>query len=155
MAPSEMIAWECGACTFTNEDCTCRSCIMCTTERPEQYFIVAGASKSASASTTTVNRRKQARLAACSGDAPASDDAPVAEGVALPPVLGAAVAQPCQGDLSLSCREQERIRRERREQQRLAAMSKAPADFVKEPIAERPPVLGVRPEVPCLGGEVP
>ena len=102
MAPSEMIAWECGACTFTNEDCTRRSCIMCTTERPEQYFIIAGASESALASTTTVNRRKQARLAACSGDAPASDDAPVAEGGALPPVLGAAVAQPCQRDLSLS-----------------------------------------------------
>jgi hypothetical protein len=34
-------------------------------------------------------------------------------------------------------------------------MSKAPADFVEEPIAEGPPVLGVRPEVPRLGGEVP
>jgi hypothetical protein len=155
MAPSEMIAWECGACTFTNEDCTRRSCIMCATERPDQYFIAAGASESASASTTTVNCREQARLAACSGDAPASDDAPVAKGVALPPVLGAAVAQPCRHDLSLSRREQERIRRERREQQRLAAMSEAPADFIEEPIAEGPPVLGVRPEVPCLGGKVP
>jgi hypothetical protein len=128
---------------------------MCATERPEQYFIVAGTSESASASTTTVNRRKQARLAACSGDAPASDNAPVAEGVALPLVLGAAVAQPRRHNLSLSRCEQECIHRERCEQQRLAAMSKAPADFVKEPIAERPPVLGVRPEVPCLGGEVP
>jgi hypothetical protein len=86
---------------------------MCATEHPKQYFIVAGASKSASASTTTVNRREQARLAAFSGDAPASDDAPVTEGVALPPVLGAAVAQPHRHDLSLSRREQERIRRER------------------------------------------
>jgi hypothetical protein len=98
---------------------------MCATERPEQYFIVAGASKSASASTTTVNRREQAHLAACSGDVPASYDAPVSEGVALPPILGAAVAQPCWHDLSLSRREQERIPREPREQQRLAAMSKA------------------------------
>ncbi len=34
-------------------------------------------------------------------------------------------------------------------------MSKAPADIVEEPIAEGPPVLGVRPKVPRLGGEVP
>jgi hypothetical protein len=34
-------------------------------------------------------------------------------------------------------------------------MSEAPADFVEEPIAEGPPVLGVHPEVPRLGGEVP
>jgi hypothetical protein len=128
---------------------------MCTTKHPERYFIVAGTSKSASASTTTVNRCKQARLSTCSGDAPASDDAPVAEGVALPPVLGAAVAQPCQRDLSLSHREQERICRKHREQQRPTVMSEAPTDFVKEPIAEGLPVLGVRPEVPCLGGEVP
>ncbi len=155
MARSEMIAWECGTCTFTNEDCTRRSCIMCTTERPERYFIIAGASKFASASTTTVNCCKQARLTGCSGDAPASNDAPVAGGGAFLPVLGAAVSQPHWRDLSLSRCEQERICREHCEQQRLAVMSEAPADFIEEPIAEGLPVLGVRPEVPCLGGEVP
>jgi hypothetical protein len=102
-----------------------------------------------------VNHRKQARLAACSGDAPASNNAPIAEGGVLPPVLGAAVAQPRRHDLSLSRCEQERIRRERCKQQHLAAMSEAPAEFVEEPIAEGLPVLGVRPEVPRLDGEVP
>ncbi len=49
MAPSEIIGWECGACIFTNKDCTCRDCQMCMSERPGQYAIVVGASESASA----------------------------------------------------------------------------------------------------------
>ena len=49
MAPSEMIGWECGACTFTNEDCSRRDCQMCMSERPERYAIVVGTSSSASA----------------------------------------------------------------------------------------------------------
>ena len=63
MAPSEMVAWECGACTFTNEDVQRRDCLMCMTERPLRYAIVPGATGAASARTTTVNRREQARLA--------------------------------------------------------------------------------------------
>ena len=63
MAPSEMVAWECGACTFTNEDVQRRECLMCMTERPLRYAIVPGAAGAASARTTTVNRREQARLA--------------------------------------------------------------------------------------------
>ena len=96
MAPSEMIGWECGACTFTNEDCARRDCLMCMTERPEQYAIVLGASASASARTTTVDRREQARLArerreqvrqSALREAAAEEEArrdPIAEGV---PVL--------------------------------------------------------------------
>ena len=64
MAPSEMIGWECGACTFTNKDCARRDCLVCMAERPERYAIVVGAGASASARTTTVNRREQAHLAA-------------------------------------------------------------------------------------------
>ena len=44
MAPSEMIGWECGACTFTNEDCSRRDCQMCMSKRPDRYAIVVGAS---------------------------------------------------------------------------------------------------------------
>ena len=40
MAPSEMVAWECGACTFTNEDVQRRDCQLCMTERPVRYAIV-------------------------------------------------------------------------------------------------------------------
>jgi hypothetical protein len=71
MAPSEMIAWECGACTYTNEDCTCRDCLMCMTECPVRYAIVAGATGAATARTTTVNRREQARIAALAAVVPA------------------------------------------------------------------------------------
>jgi len=73
MAPSEMVAWECGACTYTNEDCTRRSCEMCMTERPLRYAIVAGSAGAASARTTTVNRREQSRFAASAAVAPATD----------------------------------------------------------------------------------
>ena len=63
-SPSEMIGWECGACTYTNDDCTRRDCLMCMTERPKRYFVMPGAGASATARTTTVDRREQARLAA-------------------------------------------------------------------------------------------
>ena len=63
MAPSEAVAWESGACTFTNEDVLRRNCLMCMMERPLRYAIVPGSAGAASARTTTVNRREQARLA--------------------------------------------------------------------------------------------
>ncbi len=55
---------------------------MCMSERPEQYAIVMGASKSASARTTTVDHREQACLAATSSDAPASGGTSTAGDVA-------------------------------------------------------------------------
>ena len=96
MAPSEMVAWECGACTFTNEDVQRRDCLMCMTERPLRYAIVPGAAGAASARTTTVNRREQARLAVelpvvAARDAeedpppPAAVEEPIAEGDPLAP----------------------------------------------------------------------
>ena len=92
-SPSEMIGWECGACTYTNDDCTRRDCQMCTTERPKRYFVVPGAGVSATARTTTVDRREQARLAALHDavqDAPPPvDEEPIAEGVPVVPVQGA------------------------------------------------------------------
>jgi hypothetical protein len=93
-SPSEMIGWECGACTYTNDDCTRRDCLMCMTERPKRYFVVPGAGASATARTTTVDRREQARLAAArdvdEDDAPPPvEDDPIAEGVPVVPVRGA------------------------------------------------------------------
>ena len=69
MAPSEIVAWECGSCTYTNEGNELGPCIMCRTERPIRYAIVAGAPTAATASTTTVNRREQARVAASAASA--------------------------------------------------------------------------------------
>jgi hypothetical protein len=43
MMPSEIIAWECGSCTFTNEGSEPGPCLMCRTERPRRKAIVAGA----------------------------------------------------------------------------------------------------------------
>ena len=42
MMPSEIIAWECGSCTFTNEGSEPGPCLMCRTERPRRKAIVAG-----------------------------------------------------------------------------------------------------------------
>ena len=80
MAPSEMVAWECGACTFTNEDVQRRNCQMCMTECPLRYAIVAGSAGAATARTTTVNRREQSRIAASAAVAPAAvaEQAPAA-----------------------------------------------------------------------------
>jgi len=71
-SPSDMVAWECGACTFTNVDVQRRDCMMCMTERPLRYAIVPGAAGAASARTTTVNRREQALLAAAAAVASAA-----------------------------------------------------------------------------------
>ena len=92
-SPSEMIGWECGACTYTNDNCTRRYCPMCMTERPKRYFVVPGAGVSATARTTLVDRREQARLAALRDavqDAPPPvDEEPIAVGVPVVPVQGA------------------------------------------------------------------
>ena len=72
MAHSEMVAWECGACTFTNEDVQRRDCQLCQAQRPIRYAIVAGAAGAATARTTTVNRREQVRIAALAADVPAA-----------------------------------------------------------------------------------
>ena len=97
-SPSETIGWECGACTYTNDDCTRRDCFMCMTERPKRYFVVPGAGVSATARTTSVDRREQARLAALHDavdDAPPPvDEEPIAEGVPVVPVQRAVAAVP-------------------------------------------------------------
>ena len=72
MAPSKMVAWECGACRFTNEDMPCRDCQMCMTERPVRYAIVAGANGVSMVRTTTVNCHEQARIAALAAVLPAA-----------------------------------------------------------------------------------
>jgi hypothetical protein len=97
-SPSEMIGWECGACTYTNDDCTRRDCHMCTMERPKRYFVVPDAGVSATARTTTVDRREQVSLAALRDvvqEAPSPvDEEPIAEGVPVVPVQGAVAAVP-------------------------------------------------------------
>ena len=98
MAPSEAVAWECGTCTFTNEDVQRRICQMCMTERPLRYDIVTGVGVSGTACTTTVNRREQERLAALH-NAPAVEvdpvaEEPIAEGVPLAPAQWPVAANP-------------------------------------------------------------
>ena len=71
---------------------------MCTMERPKRCFVVPGAGVSATARTTTVDRCKQAHLAALRDavqDAtPPVDEEPIAEGVPVVPVQGAVAAVP-------------------------------------------------------------
>jgi hypothetical protein len=71
---------------------------MCTTERPKRYFVVPGAGVSATARTTTVDRREQPRLAALRDavqDAPPPvDEEPIPKGVPVVPVQGAVAAVP-------------------------------------------------------------
>jgi hypothetical protein len=43
MTPSEIIAWECGSCTFNNEGSEPGPCLMSRTGRPRRCAIVAGA----------------------------------------------------------------------------------------------------------------
>ena len=67
---------------------------MCMTERPKRYFVVPGAGVSATARTTLVDRREQARLAALrdavqQDTPPPVDEEPIAEGVPVVPVQGA------------------------------------------------------------------
>ena len=54
MAPSKIIPWEGGSCTYTNKGSEPGPCIMCRTERPICYAIVAGAPAAATARTMTV-----------------------------------------------------------------------------------------------------
>jgi hypothetical protein len=61
LSPSKVIGWECGACTYTNKDATCRVCLACRTKHPVCYAIVAGATVAGTARTT---RGKQACIAA-------------------------------------------------------------------------------------------
>ena len=97
-SPSKMIGWECGACSYTNDDCMRRNCPMCMTERPKSYFIMPGASVLATARTTTADCCKQARLAVLRDgveDAPPPvDEEPIAEGVPVVPVQEAVAAMP-------------------------------------------------------------
>ena len=91
MSASDMVAWECGACTYTNDDVTRLDCRMCMTARPRRYAVLAGSAGAATARTTKVDRREQARLAALrddpavEGDPPAVEEEPVAEGVPVAP----------------------------------------------------------------------
>ena len=64
MAPSEIVAWEWGSCTYTNEGGEPGPCIMCRTERPICYAMVAGTLAAPAARTRMVNHREQARVAA-------------------------------------------------------------------------------------------
>jgi hypothetical protein len=68
------------------------------TEGPKRYVVVPGVGVSATARTTTVDRREQARLAALHDavhDAPPPvDEEPIAEGVPVVPVQGAVTAVP-------------------------------------------------------------
>jgi hypothetical protein len=63
-SPSEVVGWECGACTYTNEDATCRECLACQARRPVRYAIMAGATAAATARTTRVDCCNQAHVAA-------------------------------------------------------------------------------------------
>ena len=68
------------------------------TERPKRYFVVPGAGVSATARTTSVDRREQARLAALHDavdDAPPpEDEEPIAEGVPVVTVQREVAALP-------------------------------------------------------------
>ena len=63
MAPSKIV---CDSCTYTNEGSEPGSCIMCNTERPICYAIVADTPAAGTARTMTVNCCKQAHVAALS-----------------------------------------------------------------------------------------
>ena len=97
MAPSEIVAWECGSCTYTNEGSEPDPCIMCRTERPIRYVIVAGAPAAATARTTTINRREQARVATSGASSAAAVAAVTAVDATAPAVdagEAAAIARP-------------------------------------------------------------
>ena len=67
MAPSEMVAWECSACTFTNEDVQRRGCQLCMTERPVRYAIVAGAAGAVLLAEQTAAQVAPLRASSASG----------------------------------------------------------------------------------------
>jgi hypothetical protein len=71
MSPlSKVVAWECGACAYTNEGTTRRICFACQARRPVCYAIMAGAAAAATARTTRVDRCKQACVAFLATAAP-------------------------------------------------------------------------------------
>jgi hypothetical protein len=70
-SPSEVVAWVCGACTYTNEDATCCNCIACQTRRPVCYAIVAGTMAAVMARTTKVDCCKQVSNATLATAVPA------------------------------------------------------------------------------------
>jgi hypothetical protein len=95
-SPSKVIGWECGACTYTNEDATHHDCLACLTRRPVCYAIVAGATAAATARTTRVDRHKQARIAALATAGPvvAREAASSANGVVAGEAPNAAYGPP-------------------------------------------------------------
>ena len=105
-----------------------------------RYAIVVGASASASARTTTVDRCEQARLAATSSDAPASSGGASAGEVAD---VGLAPVGRVRRDLSRRGASEARAHRKHHEQERLSALRKAQAEDAAQeaPIAEGVPVL--------------
>jgi hypothetical protein len=72
MTPSEIIAWECGSFAYTSEGSEPGPCIMCRTEHPIRYAIVADAPEAATARTMTVNCCEQSRIAASAASAAAA-----------------------------------------------------------------------------------
>jgi hypothetical protein len=70
-SPSEVVAWECGACAYTNKDATRRNCILFQTRRQVCYAIVAGATAAVTARTTRVDCHEQACVATLATAAPA------------------------------------------------------------------------------------
>jgi hypothetical protein len=49
MLPSEIITWECGSGSYTNNGSEPCPCLMCHTKHPKRYTIVAGATAAATA----------------------------------------------------------------------------------------------------------
>jgi hypothetical protein len=50
-SPSEVVAWECGACAYTNENVMRHDCRVCQTRHTIRYAIVAGAMVAATVRT--------------------------------------------------------------------------------------------------------
>jgi hypothetical protein len=69
-SPSKVVAWECGACAYTNKDATQRICLACQARCLVCYAIVAGAAVATTARTTRVDCCKQACIAALATAAP-------------------------------------------------------------------------------------
>jgi hypothetical protein len=69
-SPSEVVAWECGACTYTNEDAIRRDCLACQIRHLVHYAIMAGATPATTARTTRVDHHTQAHFDALATAAP-------------------------------------------------------------------------------------
>jgi hypothetical protein len=63
-SPSEVVGWECGTCTYTNEDGTCPDCLACQARHLVRYIIMAGATAAAMTRMTRVDCCDQACIAA-------------------------------------------------------------------------------------------